>query len=131
MDKVFGICGKNKCKREVPGIDAFNGVSKDVKTLQEQIHYVKRGPYNFTVSAFNEESSLTLQIEDVPKGYDILSVQPVSTGNSGTWFTKISVYDPGVKGSDSSRIVRVGVSYYNTRTLDCSIYVIVTYAKVS
>lgn len=131
MDQVFGICGTNKCKREVPSKGEFDLLLNDVKTLQEQIHYVKRGPYDFTVSSFNEESSFTVQIEGVPKEYGILSIQPVATGNSGTWFTKINVYDPGITGSESTRTVRVGVSYYNTRTLDCSIYVIVTYAKVS
>ena len=142
MSKVFGICETNKCKREVPGIDAFDEVCGNVTTLQEQmtdrmnkdIYYVKKGLYVGSVDSLNTEKTQSISVKDIPKDYNILSVQPVVTNMSDTRFTNISVKQSEVTATSSrpaTRSATIDITFKNTEALSYNFFVMVAMAKES
>ena len=142
MAKVFGIYETNKCRREVPGIEQFNEVLRDVGTLQEQmtdqmnkdIYYVKKGLYVGSVDSLNTEKTQSLTVADIPKNYNVLSVQPVVTNSSGTRFTNISVRQSEVTATSSKPATRratIDITFKNTKALSYNFFVMVAMAKES
>ena len=142
MAKVFGIYETNKCRREVPGIEQFNEVVGNVGTLQEQmtdqmnkdIYYVKKGLYVGSVDSLNTEKTQSLTVADIPKNYNVLSVQPVVTNSSGTRFTNISVKQSEVAATSSkpaTRSATIDITFKNTKALSYNFFVMVAMAKES